>query len=410
MTTMFESCSTWIDLLPWSVTIPWQRNVRRTRRIQSLALPLLMCFPPLPFSAVPHAEDKSDVFLSFQQDYDLYIHAVPEGAQARPARRAARRAATDRKVGIAESALSRRKSDTKGKGRADDMYSYDDYASGGEEAQPKKRNGKHRRSSELPEDDPTPAAPPTSNGLNLNFNFGGPNPNGRSSTMFGGLSQPSKPPATFFGALSTSKTSMFQFPTSSSTPLTPPSPKRVKWGDGPPPPPTEYSHHFQVPPTPAYDGSLSSLLSSYYAYSNDQDVEPPPSLEDLETRAEEEASVLVRIDELRAEGRELGNPDRGRSNEPKRIKDHHESLLEHVVHFSKLVHDERKSHMAMGRRISRMILAHFAGIRGKEEREEREEQKHKKALARWTVREVRKKWKMAINVSLSPPSLTTLAP
>lgn len=72
--------------------------------------------------------------------------------------------------------------------------------------------------------------------------------------------------------------------------------------------------------------------------------------------------------------------------------------MEQVVHFSKLVHDERRSHMALAKKTGRMVLAYFGMVEGREERERKEEEKQKKALARWTVREVRKKWKMAVNV------------
>jgi len=115
-------------------------------------------------------------------------------------------------------------------------------------------------------------------------------------------------------------------------------------------------------------------------------------------KATKDAWVLNRLEELKREGRTLGNPDQRRSNEVKRAKDHQDHLIDHVAYFAKLVSDERKAHVALGKRVGKMVLAHFAGLKGKEERVKREEERDRKALARWTVREVKKKWKLAITV------------
>jgi helicase SWR1 len=48
-----------------------------------------------------------------------------------------------------------------------------------------------------------------------------------------------------------------------------------------------------------------------------------------------------------------------------------------------------------------MVTKHFDEIRGKEEKEQKEIERNQKALARWTIREVRKKWKLATGVSLT---------
>jgi len=46
-------------------------------------------------------------------------------------------------------------------------------------------------------------------------------------------------------------------------------------------------------------------------------------------------------------------------------------------------------------------MKHFEEIRGKEERDQKEIERNQKALARWTVKEVRKKWRLAVGVRLS---------
>lgn len=161
-----------------------------------------------------------------------------------------------------------------------------------------------------------------------------------------------------------------------------------------------YSHHQQLPPLAPFDGSVSALFATYFNTNDDEDVEPPPPEEELDERAEYDAEILLQLDALRAEGVELFNPDQTRSVEPDRVPDHQQHLVEQALHFGKLVQDERRSHIAMGRKIGRMVLNHFAGLRGKEERIAKDEEKNQKALARWTMKEVKKKWKLAINVGL----------
>ena len=162
-----------------------------------------------------------------------------------------------------------------------------------------------------------------------------------------------------------------------------------------------YTHPMQIPPDPQFDFSLARLLQSYVSLDDDVDIEPPPTEEELDQRAEYELDILDQVEAIRAEGRELYNPDRTAEDEPKRAKDHQDWLVEHALHFSHLVAQERKAHVALARKTARMVTKHFDEIRGKEEKEQKEIERNQKALARWTIREVRKKWKLAAGVSLT---------
>lgn len=161
-----------------------------------------------------------------------------------------------------------------------------------------------------------------------------------------------------------------------------------------------YSHHQQIPVDPPHNFSIPAVLESFHTWVDDDDlVEPPPPEDEMDERAEYEADIFVQVERLRAKGIELLNPDQEKPEEPGRSDDHRDFLITHAIHFSKLVHDERKAHLAIARKLGKMILAHFAGIRGKEERSARELERSQKALARWTMKEIKKKWKLAINVS-----------
>jgi len=167
-----------------------------------------------------------------------------------------------------------------------------------------------------------------------------------------------------------------------------------------------YSHLAQVPPDPQFDFSLAAFLNSYVSLDDDADIEPPPPEDELDARAEYEFDILQQADAVRAEARELYNPDKTPSHESKRAKDHQEWLVEHAVYFAHLVTQERKAHVALARKTARMVMKHFEEIRGKEDKEQREIERNQKALARWTIKEVRKKWKLAVGVR---PLLSSLA-
>lgn len=365
-----------------------------------------MLWPPSRADPALATEDKSDVFLSFQHNYDLFANAATAVDGDRPGRRGTRRAATARKGSVLQAeagpSSARKKLDLKGKGRAEEpalmfVQPQATHINGDAFADLKrKRSGgrgkKGRRSAAGTEadyqEDYAMLPPAASVGRST----------GRRRSSFaepdGDIGSLPLPHDAIVASL-TELASFYQRPASPSG--GPPS-KRVKSTHGGDPNAT-YSHYQQLPPVPPFEGSLSSLFATYFNTLDDVDAEPPPPEEELDERAEYDADILLQLDALRAQGVELLNPDQERSVEPDRIVDHQQHLVDHAVHFSKLVHDERKAHMAMGRKIGRMVLGHFANLRGKEERVAKDEEKQSKALARSTMKEVKKKWKLAINVS-----------
>lgn len=341
------------------------------------------------------AADKSDVFESFKSNYDLFTHAAPDVAGRGNSRRTTRRAMTDQKEGVlapvkaapvasmsgAGRGHAHGKVDVKGKGKAAEgpLKAEDAVTAPARPAAAAKKSGGGGRSKKsiTKTEVATPVASPSTSAPKAKSK------SRRSSTT------PAAP--TTLTADPTPSTSKHPLPY---LPL--PSSKRAKLSHDSIP--TVYTHPLQLPRPPAFDGSLPALLSSYLDLTDDATLSTHPTPEALDAIASHDASILTRVSRLTASGRTLGNPDRRAASEPKRIKDHQEHLVEQVVHFSKLVHDERRSHMALAKKTGRMVLAYFGMVEGREERERKEEEKQKKALARWTVREVRKKWKMAVNV------------
>ncbi|KDE05864.1 hypothetical protein MVLG_03807 [Microbotryum lychnidis-dioicae p1A1 Lamole] len=420
-------------------------------------------------------QDKSDVFLTFQYDYDLFNHATPQAEGTRRGRRATRRAANDAKassIGVpvveaqvvaeaaevvqptststaATSSTSRRRTSFdhkgKGKGKAKEEIVEDDAAmlwqasqleqlpeevvvapfeEPVEEPEPERelhlilnstaereylklqaqnearRSGRRSSSShdkgkgramqadgenlpdfdeELWEDEPV-----VDNSIPASFW-----PQNR-PLQFGDARLEIPPPLQFSTPAELRQTSDFPLPRRSRPD------KRPKYYHGEER--TIYTHHQQLPLPRPHDGSLDTMLSRFYFWTEDKIVQPPPAEGDIEARATHEAAVLLEADRIRAKHGVLHNPDLTKSVEAKRERDHQENLIDHAIYFSKLVHDERKAHIVLAKKVGKMVLAHFDRLKNKGSIETKEEAKHKKALARWTMREVRRKWKMAIDV------------
>ncbi|CAI4058914.1 chromatin-remodeling protein SWR1 SKDI_04G5460 [Saccharomyces kudriavzevii IFO 1802] len=74
---------------------------------------------------------------------------------------------------------------------------------------------------------------------------------------------------------------------------------------------------------------------------------------------------------------------------------HRDHLINQGVNMSKLFRNSTKARIARAKKVSQMIEQHFKHIAGAEERKLKEEERHKKALARFAVQAVKKRWNMA---------------
>ncbi|KAM0787908.1 hypothetical protein ACM66B_006116 [Microbotryomycetes sp. NB124-2] len=302
-------------------------------------------------------QDRSDVFLSFQQDYDLYANVIGNDAFGRRSKRRGTK-------GVYDPATHTfvKHDDGKGKSKAVDVAYSPVYNAEIDLADAIRKTIKATR-----------------DGILWDGVYRGPTPINL-TPVYGTLADCShmyKPP-----------------PPGSEPGPSQQGSKKVHGG----PDDVVYTHPSQLPKVPTFGGSVTDMINSTYWIENDEEVAPPPPLPELEERALWEADILVQADRLKLNGRQLHDPNIDKQSEPPRNKDHADHVVEHALHFAKLVHDERKTHLAMARKMSKMIQAHFNEIKNKDEKLEREIKKNQKALARWTLREVRKKWKLALNV------------
>lgn len=144
--------------------------------------------------------------------------------------------------------------------------------------------------------------------------------------------------------------------------------------------------------------SLDEYLDSFIQLDDHEDT----TLEKAESKALHEASIRDRIATARARGWLAGdsvNPAAPRKQpEPQNIPTRHDTMLKHIINFSSLMAQERRSNISRAKKISQMITQHFKKLEGTDEKEIKAEEKRIRRLAKQTAQDVRKKWKLAERV------------
>ncbi|KAN0062939.1 swr1 complex component [Thecaphora frezii] len=163
------------------------------------------------------------------------------------------------------------------------------------------------------------------------------------------------------------------------------------------PPPIHALGPQHVPPPPRFKGSVTELWDSF-RFVEDEDLEP--------TRADElerqELELLLRIDRGKRGGLALDESAARaahlRPHVVTRQRDHHDHLLEAMISASQQIRQHHKHRANLARKTSRMVATYWERVSGSSERERRAEERRVRALAKWTVREVAKQWRLAVNV------------
>jgi helicase SWR1 len=157
------------------------------------------------------------------------------------------------------------------------------------------------------------------------------------------------------------------------------------------------THPLHLPP-PKQFNSLGDYLNSFIQLDDHEDI----TLEKAETKAVQEAAIRDRIAVARARGWLAGdshNPAAPRRQlEPQTIQTGHDTMLKHILNFSSLMAQERRSNISRAKKIAQMITQHFKKLEGTDEKEIKAEEKRIRRLAKQTAQEVRKKWKLAERV------------
>lgn len=162
-----------------------------------------------------------------------------------------------------------------------------------------------------------------------------------------------------------------------------------------------------LPSQSRFDQSMSRYLSSWHTSGEilgSTGEWQEYSQTELLQRDEREAALYRRIDELREEGllqsREeaLKRSHQNRAREALRTNNHWDSILAQIGHRQHQQRVELRNKIQNAKRIARFVQAYWDEKLGRGEKQRKIEERRVRALAKWTVREVRKQWKLAVNV------------
>lgn len=176
---------------------------------------------------------------------------------------------------------------------------------------------------------------------------------------------------------------------------------------------TEEPHYMnfeQRAPCIPREEALSEFLDGYVSIEGVHGHENEPvEIADIEVLAAKEANHWDQIVSLRNQGQfEYLNPDRAIPKDSLRSGDYEDRLVEHVVDFASAMQDRKTARKQHCDKLCKMLNEYLEGQGSRDERKRQAEERRLKGLAKWTAKEIRKKWQMAANVR-SPPCLIALA-
>ena len=166
-----------------------------------------------------------------------------------------------------------------------------------------------------------------------------------------------------------------------------------------------HTHHDQVPSFDKRYKFIDDYLESFISLDNDEVMDN----ESYENKVSNDISILQRLNNLKDSGEVMTLKTRNGkiSTAPSNMKpmngpppklSHHDHLLDAVLQQSNIIRNQNKIQITQCKKISKSVMNYHEKSKFVSERAKKEEERRIKALARWTVREVRRKWKVAIDV------------
>ncbi|CBQ69891.1 related to SWR1-DEAH-box protein, putative RNA helicase [Sporisorium reilianum SRZ2] len=157
------------------------------------------------------------------------------------------------------------------------------------------------------------------------------------------------------------------------------------------PPPLHILAPHQVPAARRFNGNLYALWESFDLLN---DGEASTEADDLQT--------YLTLDERWRAGLlihpEAGSTTRHVAHKAVRNKSHHDHLLDAVASSYSQMRQYARLRQQNSRKVARMVAQHWERQLGTSEREKKAEERRVRALAKWTLREVLKQWRLAVNV------------
>lgn len=162
------------------------------------------------------------------------------------------------------------------------------------------------------------------------------------------------------------------------------------------PPPPHFLAPHQVPMPRRFGGDLDALWHSFDLLYDGEGGRETGSLEEADVQ------TYIKLDERMRSGLpirpEAGSTMRHTVHKVTRSKSHHDHLLEAVASSYSQMRQYARTRQQNSRKVARMVAQHWERRLGTSDREKKAEEKRVRALAKWTLREVLKQWRLAVNV------------
>ncbi|ETS65165.1 hypothetical protein PaG_00227 [Moesziomyces aphidis] len=162
-------------------------------------------------------------------------------------------------------------------------------------------------------------------------------------------------------------------------------------------PPLHILAPHQVPALKRFGGDINALWTSFDLLRDGEGGRDPAEVE------AEDLQTYLRRDQRWRAGLPI-HPESGGiarhvpAKAARTTKSHHDHLLDAVAASYQPMRQYAKSRQQNARRVARMVAQHWERQLGSSEREKKAEEKRIRALAKWTLREVLKQWRLAVNV------------
>ncbi|TKY88137.1 hypothetical protein EX895_002847 [Sporisorium graminicola] len=157
------------------------------------------------------------------------------------------------------------------------------------------------------------------------------------------------------------------------------------------PPPLHILAPHQVPDLRRFNGDLNALWESFDLF---HDGEASIEDDDLQT--------YIKLDERWRAGLpihpEAGSTTRHIAHKAVRNKSHRDHMLDAVAGSYSQMRQYARLRQQNSRKVARMVAQHWERQLGTSERHKKAEDRRIRALAKWTLREVLKQWRLAVNV------------
>jgi helicase SWR1 len=161
-------------------------------------------------------------------------------------------------------------------------------------------------------------------------------------------------------------------------------------------------------PLPAhFNNSLSAYLNAWHTtgeFLGSAGELEIISQSDLEAREAQICATYARIDQLRSQGllqdrdEALRNSQQNRAKEAPRQVTAWDTVLNQIGTHANQHRSELRARIATSKRLARLVQIYWDEKLGRGEKHRKAEERRIRSLAKWTVREVRKQWKLAVNV------------